>query len=224
MRPPPVRSAPAAGMHAPRGRSGATMAASSCPLRAAPGRRTAHHVPQGRALRPLPRARPRRLPRSQPGRGDTGLDRPPPRKLNEESSTMTTENNKRRRRRALGAVRQLPSRRWQARYRDKRGRLVAAPHTFPTKTDATRYLARGRGRPAPRLLPRPQARRDTVRWVGRAVAEGRDPAADHTRPLRLPAPPLHQADIRRNRTERHRRRARGRVARPAPRAAEYQRG
>ncbi len=54
---------------------------------------------------------------------------------------MTTENNKRRRRRAFGAVRQLPSGRWQARYRDKRGRLAAAPHTFPTKTDATRYLA-----------------------------------------------------------------------------------
>jgi hypothetical protein len=54
---------------------------------------------------------------------------------------MPTDNNKRRRRRAFGAVRQLPSGRWQARYRDKRGRLVAAPHTFPTKTDATRYLA-----------------------------------------------------------------------------------
>jgi integrase len=59
---------------------------------------------------------------------------------------MTTENDKqssskRRRRRAFGAVRQLPSGRWQARYRDKRDRLVAAPHTFPTKTDATRYLA-----------------------------------------------------------------------------------
>src|SRR5574341_241489 len=60
---------------------------------------------------------------------------------------MTTENDKqsssskRRRRQAFGAVRQLPSGRWQARYRDKRGRLVAAPHTFPIKTDATRYLA-----------------------------------------------------------------------------------
>ena len=58
---------------------------------------------------------------------------------------MTTENqypsSKQRRRRAFGAVRQLPSGRWQARYRDKRGRLAAAPHTFPTKTDATRYLA-----------------------------------------------------------------------------------
>ncbi len=59
---------------------------------------------------------------------------------------MTTANDrqsssKRRRRHAFGAVRQLPSGRWQARYRDKRGRLIASPHTFPTKTDATRYLA-----------------------------------------------------------------------------------
>jgi integrase len=60
--------------------------------------------------------------------------------------TMITNDNheahgKRRRRRAFGAVRQLPSGRWQARYRDKQGRLVPAPRTFPTKTDANRYLA-----------------------------------------------------------------------------------
>ncbi len=58
---------------------------------------------------------------------------------------MTTKDNheaqgKRRRRRAFGAVRQLPSGRWQARYRNRQGRLVPAPRTFPTKTDATKYL------------------------------------------------------------------------------------
>ena len=58
---------------------------------------------------------------------------------------MTTGDNqestgKRRRRRGFGAVRQLPSGRWQARYRDKQGRLVPAPRTFPTKTDANKYL------------------------------------------------------------------------------------
>src|SRR6266540_1982312 len=59
--------------------------------------------------------------------------------------TMTMKDNheaqgKRRSRRAFGAVRQLPSGRWQARYRDKQGRLVPAPRTFPTKTDANKYL------------------------------------------------------------------------------------
>ncbi len=59
--------------------------------------------------------------------------------------TMTMKDNheaqgKRRSRRAFGAVRQLPSGRWQARYRNKQGRLVPAPRTFPTKTDANKYL------------------------------------------------------------------------------------
>src|ERR1019366_5878696 len=30
---------------------------------------------------------------------------------------------------------------WQARYRDSTGQIIAAPSTFPTKTDATRFLA-----------------------------------------------------------------------------------
>lgn len=44
-------------------------------------------------------------------------------------------------RRQYGAVRKLPSGRWQARYRDQAGRLVAAPATFDTKGDASRWLA-----------------------------------------------------------------------------------
>jgi integrase len=61
------------------------------------------------------------------------------------SITVTTNNDKDskgkgRRRRVFGAVRQLPSGRWQARHRNKQGRLVPAPRTFPTKTDATKYL------------------------------------------------------------------------------------
>jgi integrase len=51
-----------------------------------------------------------------------------------------TERKKRRRR--FGAVRQLPSGRWQARYRSPDGRLITAPKTFATKTDADRYLAK----------------------------------------------------------------------------------
>jgi integrase len=44
-------------------------------------------------------------------------------------------------RRRFGRIRKLSSGRWQARYPDARGALVPAPHTFPTKTAADRYLA-----------------------------------------------------------------------------------
>lgn len=44
-------------------------------------------------------------------------------------------------RRRFGSPRRLASGRWQARYRDPVGRLIAAPTTFPTKTDAARWLA-----------------------------------------------------------------------------------
>ena len=43
--------------------------------------------------------------------------------------------------RQFGTVRKLPSGRWQARYRDGSGQMFSAPSTFPTKTDATRFLA-----------------------------------------------------------------------------------
>ncbi len=49
-------------------------------------------------------------------------------------------NNKGKRRR-FGAVRQLPSGRWQARYRGPDGIDRPAPHTFATKKDAERWLA-----------------------------------------------------------------------------------
>jgi hypothetical protein len=45
----------------------------------------------------------------------------------------------------FGTVRKLLSGRWQARYRDSCGRIIAAPSTFPTKTDPThssRWLTR----------------------------------------------------------------------------------
>ena len=45
-------------------------------------------------------------------------------------------------RRRFGAVRKLPSGRWQARYSDPAtGRLRTAPHTFATKTEAGRWLS-----------------------------------------------------------------------------------
>jgi integrase len=45
-------------------------------------------------------------------------------------------------RRTWGAVRQLPSGRWQARYPDPSGASKAAPQTFPSKADASRWLAK----------------------------------------------------------------------------------
>lgn len=44
-------------------------------------------------------------------------------------------------RRDFGTVRKLPSGRWQARYRNRGGRLVTAPETFGTKGDAAAWLA-----------------------------------------------------------------------------------
>ncbi|MGH9057823.1 MAG: tyrosine-type recombinase/integrase [Acidimicrobiales bacterium] len=44
-------------------------------------------------------------------------------------------------RRQFGRVRKLPSGRWQARYPLGDGRLITAPQTFATKTDASTYLA-----------------------------------------------------------------------------------
>ena len=44
-------------------------------------------------------------------------------------------------RRQFGAIRRLPSGRWQARYRASSGPMVTAPSTFATKGDASRWLA-----------------------------------------------------------------------------------
>jgi len=50
--------------------------------------------------------------------------------------------NTKGRRRRFGAVRQLPSGQWQARYRGPAGLTRSAPQTFPTKTSAERWLTR----------------------------------------------------------------------------------
>jgi hypothetical protein len=47
----------------------------------------------------------------------------------------------RRERRVFGSVRRLSSGRWQVRYRDLSGVMHTGPHTFASKTDASRYLA-----------------------------------------------------------------------------------
>ena len=48
---------------------------------------------------------------------------------------------KRRSRRVAGAIRKLPSGRYQARFRGEDGRLQPAPVTFATKADADLWLA-----------------------------------------------------------------------------------
>src|SRR5215204_1028677 len=48
---------------------------------------------------------------------------------------------RRKARRSFGSVRQLPSGRWQARYRDAAGKSHTAPETFTTRPEAARFLA-----------------------------------------------------------------------------------
>jgi hypothetical protein len=48
--------------------------------------------------------------------------------------------NSKGRRRRFGAIRQLPSGQWQARYRDPDRLMRSADTTFPTKTDAEVWL------------------------------------------------------------------------------------
>ena len=48
--------------------------------------------------------------------------------------------NSKGRRRRFGAIRQLPSGQWQARYRGPDGLMRSADTTFPTKTDAEVWL------------------------------------------------------------------------------------
>jgi integrase len=56
-------------------------------------------------------------------------------------------------RRAWGTVRRLPSGRYQARYQDGSGQQVSAPHTFATKADGNRWLAKV------------QTEMDSGRWI-----------------------------------------------------------
>lgn len=45
-----------------------------------------------------------------------------------------------RKKRRFGAIRALPSGRWQARYRGPDGLIRPAPHTFLSEKDAERWL------------------------------------------------------------------------------------
>ena len=64
--------------------------------------------------------------------------------------------------REFGSVRKLPSGRWQARYRNTGGRMIAAPETFVTKGDATAWLAGARTDQSRGLFVNPKAGRVTI--------------------------------------------------------------
>ena len=99
----------------PRGHVGA--------LRAPADRRAADRLHQGRPPRPHRRRRPGGLRGRRPDRGER---------------LMAGRQGRRR----FGAIRRLPSGRYQVRYRTAGGRSVTAPTTFETKADAGRYLSK----------------------------------------------------------------------------------
>jgi integrase len=82
------------------------------------------------------------------------------------------------RRRQFGAVRRLPSGRWQARYTLPSGERISPPDTFATKAEAGRYLARVELEVASGTHVDHRAGEVTVgEWAGRWMA-----AATHLRP------------------------------------------
>jgi integrase len=90
-------------------------------------------------------------------------------------------------RRTFGTVRQLPSGRWQARYRHGSGQQKAAPTTFATKADANRWLSRAQADMDRGDWFDPHAGKETLssyaaRWVETRLVRGR-PLAPRTAEL-----------------------------------------
>ncbi|WP_369133606.1 tyrosine recombinase XerC [Modestobacter sp. I12A-02662] len=90
-------------------------------------------------------------------------------------------------RRAWGTVRRLPSGRYQARYLDGSGRQVSAPHTFATKADGDRWLAKTQTEMDSGRWIDPKAGKETLaayaeRWVETRLVRGR-PLAPRTAEL-----------------------------------------
>lgn len=90
-------------------------------------------------------------------------------------------------RRTFGTVRQLPSGRWQARYRDLSGTQQAAPTTFATKAAGNRWLARAQADMDRGEWLAPSAGSETLeryaeRWVETRLVRGR-PLAPRTAEL-----------------------------------------
>ena len=69
-------------------------------------------------------------------------------------------------RRAWGTVRRLPSGRYQARYPDASGKQVSAPHTFATKADGNRWLAKAQTEMDSGRWANPKAGKETLKVYG----------------------------------------------------------
>ena len=112
-------------------------------------------------------------------------------------------------RRAWGTVRQLPSGRYQARFRDGSGAQISAPFTFATKADGNRWLAKTQTEMDSGRWIHPMAGKETLqvyaeRWVETRLVRGR-PLAPRTAELyraqlknhivpTLGSTPLHQLE------------------------------
>ena len=77
--------------------------------------------------------------------------------------------NSRGRRRRFGAVRELRSGQWQARYRGPDGLMRPADRTFPDKTAAEVWLTRKGSRDPERRLARPRRGPHPLRRVRASV-------------------------------------------------------
>jgi integrase len=91
------------------------------------------------------------------------------------------------RRADFGAIRKLPSGRWQVRYRDRSGRMLPAPTTFATRGDASRWLAATRADLDRGAYFDPSAGEETLaaytaEWLERRRVRGR-PLAPRTAAL-----------------------------------------
>lgn len=102
--------------------------------------------------------------------------------------------------RQFGAVRKLPSGRWQARYRTADGRLSSAPLTFKTKGDAGRWLSSVEADKARGVWLDPSAGRVRLAEYSAAWLQGKATLAPRTREiyslqLRLHILPAIDADV-----------------------------
>lgn len=102
--------------------------------------------------------------------------------------------------RQFGALRRLPSGRWQARYRAVDGRLSSAPLTFKTKGDAGRWLASVEADTARGVWLDPSAGRARLTDYAAAWLRGKATLAPRTREiyslqLRLHILPVIEADV-----------------------------
>ena len=98
------------------------------------------------------------------------------------------------RRREFGSVRKLPSGRWQARYEVVGGRSIAAPHTFPTKAEAARWLAKVEADQARGLWIDPQAGRTPLSDYAWRWLRGQARIAKRTREIyEAPHPAKHRS-------------------------------